>query len=277
MSIQKPFTSALIEILVFSQPGSLMQHYAVTLPRHGFELVLLNSPRELFLRLGLQTSSIVLLSCPLPEAYMLASRIRLLDSSVGLIMMADFKGPDARVRALHSGVDLCLEPDVEQSELAAYLHSLFRRVLIGRPQLSTSAVHSGRTDGYSNGGDDGQAFKLNGQANPGSRQETDGQAARSLKWQLTDRGWTLVDPSGVQIPLTTAEREFINRLFATPAKRIGRAELMSASEDGAPDATSASRYIDVLVSRLRRKAQQAGVDLPVRSIHRWGYMFTGEI
>ena len=86
-----------------------------------------------------------------------------------------------------------------------------------------------------------------------------------------------MDPSGVRIPLTTAEREFINRLFATPAKRIGRADLMSASEEGAPDTASASRYIDVMVSRLRRKAQQAGVDLPVRSIHRWGYMFTGEL
>lgn len=277
MSMQKPFTSALIEILAFSQPASLMQHYADAMPGHGFELVVLSSPRELFLRLGLQTSSIVLLSCPLAEAYMLASRVRLSDTSIGLVMMADFKGPDSRVRALQSGVDLCLEPDVEQSELAAYLHSLFRRVLIGRRQLLTSTVHSGRIDGYSNAGNDGLAFKLDGQANGPSGRETDGQAARSLKWCLADRGWTLIDPSGVHIPLTTAEREFINRLFATPSKRIGRADLMSASEDGAPDAASASRYIDVLVSRLRRKAQQAGVDLPVRSIHRWGYTFTGEI
>jgi len=277
MSIQKPFTSALIEILAFSQPASLMQHYAATLPAHGFELVALHSPRELFLRLGQQTSSIVLLSCPLAEAYMLASRIRLLDSRVGLIVMADFKGPDARVRALQSGVDLCLEPDAEQSELAAYLHALFRRVLTVQPQLSTTAIPASRTTGFADGGDYGQAVKLNGHADAARNHETVGQAAKSLKWRLSDRGWTLVDPNGVQIPLTTAEREFIHRLFATPAKRIGRAELMSASEDGAPDAASASRYIDVLVSRLRRKAQQVGVDLPVRSIHRWGYMFTGEI
>lgn len=277
MTIQKPFTSALIEILAFSQPASLMQHYADTLPAHGFELVALHTPRELFLRIGSQTSPIVLLSCPLAEAYMLASRVRLMDSSVGLIMMSDFKGPDARVRALQSGVDLCLDPDVEQSELAAYLHALFRRVLSGRPLPSTSLNHANRKAGYKDGGDYGQSFNRDKQAEADRHLDGEGQSAKPLKWRLSDRGWTLVDPSGVQIPLTTAEREFINRLFATPAKRIGRAELMSAPEDGAPDATSASRYIDVLVSRLRRKAQQAGVDLPVRSIHRWGYMFTGEI
>ena len=277
MSIKKPFTSALIEILAFSQPVSLMQHYAASLPAHGFELVTVGSPRELFLRLGLQTSSIVILSCPLADAYMLASRIRLMDSTAGLIVMADFKGPDARVRALQSGVDLCLEPDVEQSELAAYMHSLFRRVLLTRPQQAKASVNTNRSNSYSEDQDKAGADKWVHQSVVAGQMQADGQDPKPSKWRLADRGWTLVDPAGVQIPLTTAEREFINRLFATPAKRIGRADLMSASGDGAPDAASASRYIDVMVSRLRRKAQQAGVDLPVRSIHRWGYMFTGEI
>ena len=103
MSIQKPFTSALIEILAFSQPASLMRHYAESLPAHGFELVVLGSPRELFLKIGLQQTPLVLLSCPLAESYMLASRIRLMNAVAGLIVMADFKGPDERVRALQSG------------------------------------------------------------------------------------------------------------------------------------------------------------------------------
>jgi len=277
MSTQKPFTSALIEVLAFSQPPNLMHHYAASLPAHGFELSILGSPRELFLRLGLQTSSVVLLSCPLADAYMLASRVRMMDAVVGLIVMADFKGPDARVRALQSGVDLCLAPDVEQSELAAYMHALFRRVITARPPQSMVLVKPSQHQGFANGGDYGRVLNLEDQAIPVSQSATDRQAPQSLKWRLADRGWTLVDPNGVRIPLTTAEREFINRLFATPAKRIGRADLMSASEEGAPDTASASRYIDVMVSRLRRKAQQAGVDLPVRSIHRWGYMFTGEI
>ena len=277
MSIKKPFTSALIEVLAFSQPVSLMQHYAASLPAHGFELVTVGSPRELFLRMGQQTSPIVLMCCPLSDAYMLAPRIRLMDSSAGLIVMADFKGPDARVRALQSGADLCLEPDVEQSELAAYMHSLFRRILLARPQHVKVAANTIPANRFPGGGDYGTALKDESEPIARVHLGTNGQDVKPLKWRLADRGWTLVDPNGVKIPLTTAEREFINRLFATPAKRIGRADLMSASEDGAPDAASASRYIDVMVSRLRRKAQQAGVDLPVRSIHRWGYMFTGEI
>jgi len=277
MSTQKPFTSALIEVVAFSQPPSLMQHYADSLPTHGFELAVLSSPRELFLRLSLQKSTIVVLSCPLADAYMLASRIRLMDAVVGLIVMAEFKGPDARVRALQSGVDLCLDPDVEQSELAAYMHSLFRRVITARPAQSVVNIKSSLPGGYSNGGDYGRALNTGSESIAASDTAMDGQEPKPFKWRLADRGWTLVDPNGVRIPLTTAEREFINRLFATPAKRIGRADLMAVSDDGAPDAASASRYIDVMVSRLRRKAQHAGVDLPVRSIHRWGYMFTGEI
>ena len=277
MSIQKPFTSALIEILAFSQPASLMRHYAESLPAHGFELVVLGSPRELFLKIGLQQTPLVLLSCPLAESYMLASRIRLMNAVAGLIVMADFKGPDERVRALQSGVDVCLSPDVEQTELAAYMHSLFRRVLIARPHQARAGMQAVSTNDFANGGDYGKAPEIVPLQQGDGLQVAESAAPKSLKWSLVDRGWTLVDPSGVHIPLTTAEREFISRLFATPAKRIGRADLMSATEDGAPDSASASRYIDVMVSRLRRKAQQAGVDLPVRSIHRWGYMFTGEI
>ncbi len=200
-----------------------------------------------------------------------------MDASAGLIVMADFKGPDARVRALQSGADLCLEPDVEQSELAACMHALFRRILLAKPQHAKAVANASPVTIFPDGGDYGKALKLENESMAIGQLGIDGHDKPSPKWRLADRGWTLIDPTGVQIPLTTAEREFINRLFATPAKRIGRADLMSASEDGAPDAASASRYIDVMVSRLRRKAQQAGVDLPVRSIHRWGYMFTGEI
>lgn len=277
MSIQKPFTSALIEILAFSQPANLMQHYADSLPAHGFDVVMLSSPRELFLKISLQQAPLVLLCCPLTDSFMLASRIRLMDAVTGLIVMADFRGSDDRVRALQSGVDLCLHPDVEQSELAAYMHSLFRRVLIARPKQARAAMPAVAANDFENGGDYGKTADLARASLAGSVQTAASTVSKSLKWSLIDRGWTLVDPKGVHVPLTTAERDFITRLFASPAKRISRADLMSSTEEVAQDSASASRYIDVMISRLRRKAQQAGVDLPVRSIHRWGYMFTGEI
>jgi len=44
-------------------------------------------------------------------------------------------------------------------------------------------------------------------------------------------------------------------------------------EGGAARASSA-RSIDVIVSRLRRKAEQAGVVLPIRTVYGSGYLFT---
>jgi DNA-binding response OmpR family regulator len=37
------------------------------------------------------------------------------------------------------------------------------------------------------------------------------------------------------------------------------------------------RRTDVVVSRLRRKAQDMNVELPIRTVWGWGYAFTGEI
>ena len=37
------------------------------------------------------------------------------------------------------------------------------------------------------------------------------------------------------------------------------------------------RRTDVVVSRLRRKAQDMHLDLPIRTVWGWGYAFTGEI
>jgi len=98
------------------------------------------------------------------------------------------------------------------------------------------------------------------------------------RWMLRDLGWTLVAPDGRSLGLTTAEREFMTALLSAPGYRLTRQELQSrgvGQSDGGADG-QASRGLDVMVSRLRRKALAAGISLPVRSVHRWGYMFAAE-
>ena len=95
---------------------------------------------------------------------------------------------------------------------------------------------------------------------------------------LRDLGWTLVAPDGRSLGLTTAEREFMTALLSAPGYRLTRQELQSrgvGQGDGGADG-QASRGLDVMVSRLRRKALAAGISLPVRSVRRWGYMFAAE-
>jgi Response regulators consisting of a CheY-like receiver domain and a winged-helix DNA-binding domain len=107
-----------------------------------------------------------------------------------------------------------------------------------------------------------------------------GQANQAgARWTLRDHGWTLVSPEGKTLTLTTAEREFMTALLTSPDHRMARKALyarpsgmdMPLAREG-----HASRGLDVMVSRLRRKAQLAGMRLPLRSVRRWGYMFAAE-
>jgi DNA-binding response OmpR family regulator len=101
--------------------------------------------------------------------------------------------------------------------------------------------------------------------------------AGSEQWRLRDGGWTLVSPRGQRLVLTTLERKFMLSLFGAASRSLARAELSalapSTGESGEHPASS-PRGVDVMVSRLRRKAQAMGMPLPLRSVRRWGYMFT---
>ncbi|ANN68212.1 helix-turn-helix domain-containing protein [Bordetella bronchialis] len=96
-------------------------------------------------------------------------------------------------------------------------------------------------------------------------------------WRLREGGWTLLSPQGKRLGLTTLERLFMLALFEAPNHSLARSELGSLAagrgEAGERSVTS-PRGVDVMVSRLRRKAQAMGMPLPLRSVRRWGYMFT---
>ena len=83
------------------------------------------------------------------------------------------------------------------------------------------------------------------------------------RWRICGSSRYLFGPGAVQIPLTAAEGLFLGRLLAAPNQRLPRA--------------GGSRGDDVTVARLRSKARQLGVDLPVCAVRRWGYLFLDEV
>ncbi|AWP73217.1 response regulator transcription factor [Bordetella bronchiseptica] len=126
-------------------------------------------------------------------------------------------------------------------------------------------------------------------------------AAAASAWYLSNAGRVLAGPGGVRLPLTVAEREFMARLLAAPGHRLARQQLacgfrQRGTQDGAPvssealpswtanashaasydAAASLSRNVDVMVSRLRAKAQRMGINLPLLSVRRWGYLFIAD-
>lgn len=99
----------------------------------------------------------------------------------------------------------------------------------------------------------------------------------TVHWRLRDEGWTLVSPQGLRLPLTTLERKLMLCLFGASSRSLARTELSTLAPsvgEGGEHPASSPRGIDVMVSRLRRKAQAMGMPLPLRSVRRWGYMFT---
>lgn len=90
----------------------------------------------------------------------------------------------------------------------------------------------------------------------------------SRGWSLSDTRRVLVGPQGRTLPLTPVESEFMARLFSSPGCCLRRDESGSGAQ---------SRRLDVMVSRLRSKAREAGVDLPLRAVRHWGYIFLAEL
>lgn len=95
-------------------------------------------------------------------------------------------------------------------------------------------------------------------------------------WCLKGRGWQLESPQGITLALTSAERALMLALCAAPAKRLAHAALVGVVSNLAPE-ESALRRPSVLVSRLRRKFTEAGLEFPIRSLRGVGYELSVEL
>lgn len=103
---------------------------------------------------------------------------------------------------------------------------------------------------------------------------------RPSQWSLTDEGWLLKSPEGLQMALTTTERQFLLALCAKPEEGASHQELLCAIDSFSStsfDVSSGPNRLGVLISRLKRKANGAGFKLPIRSIYKWGYVFSAPI
>jgi len=89
-------------------------------------------------------------------------------------------------------------------------------------------------------------------------------------WRLLHRRSVLLSPDGAEVRLTGNEYLLL-REFGDQTKPVGRAALNAAigrSADNPKD-----RSIDFLISRLKRKCSDAGLDLPMSAVRGTGYVF----
>ena len=100
------------------------------------------------------------------------------------------------------------------------------------------------------------------------------ESAAQAPWRYQGTTWLLMSPSGQPVQLSNAEARLVQCLIEHPREVVGRATLLAAM--GRPGLEAYERNLDVTVSRLRRKAEQAsGEKLPIVAVRGEGYSFQG--
>lgn len=159
---------------------------------------------------------------------------------LGIVAIGRGMSVDARLRCLQSGADACLPEPQDLRELVCILLALARRLPAEADLSPVEELAAG-------------------------------------KWELRDQGWTLLAPSGATLSLSANERLVVRALLDVAGRAVGREALGNELQvEGGAVRSSTARSIDVIVSRLRRKAEQAGLILPIRTVYGSGYLFTDQ-
>lgn len=182
---------------------------------------------------------IVVLHASPATALLGVARLRSLLPSAWLIVTSEFPDKVSRVAAMLAGADTCADASLDSLELAATVLAATRR-REPRPAGRKVPPHTGEN-------------------------------RQSKAWSLTNDGWTLNSPNGKAIELNQIEREIMRDLIEKSNEPLMRS---SHAASGANDRVS--RNLDVAVSRLRKKAAEHSVHLPIKSIRGVGYVFVAE-
>lgn len=96
------------------------------------------------------------------------------------------------------------------------------------------------------------------------------------RWQLVRDSWQIVAPDGVIISLTGKELHFVETLLVNHGKPVKRETIIE--QLGYGDVEYASRAMDSLVRRLRRKIESSTrCEPPIRTVHAIGYCFSAPV
>ena len=95
-----------------------------------------------------------------------------------------------------------------------------------------------------------------------------------LAWHLDVATWRLMTPTGATMRLTRSEMKIMDLLSRTPGEPVMRHEI--GRHMGKSDRLIDHRYVDQLISRLRRKViSELGWEAPIGSAQGQGYFVPG--
>lgn len=166
------------------------------------------------------------------------------EANMGVVILTARAGRDDRVRGYGEGADLYLTKPVDGEELVLAVLNLARRArAMGSPRSSLD--------------------------HPASSLRSDS------AWRLDAMRQALLHPNGARLALSGREMILVETLARAEGATVSRKEL--AQGLGYAEANSESRSLDAVVRRLRQKAQDAGVELPLKAVHAVGFRFAAQL
>jgi two-component system response regulator PhoP len=263
-----------LRVYMVEDDDDLRKSIVLLLGRAGFEVRGMPDAPAFYKAHALAPCEVAVLDVGLPgeDGLSLAAQLRA-SGPIGIVMASARAAVQERIEALRRGADVYMVKPVHVEELAATIRVLGSRVrAVTRPGAAAPPQH----------------------------------AAPQPAWRLAQGDWMLCAPSGAQLKLTTNERSFMACLMAARDGVVSRDDLLRCI-DGAnagpgartglgtgmgtgmgmamgpgvdpdagadPDARGAEpKRLDVIASRLRRKATQAGMQLPLHAVRGSGYQF----
>ena len=227
-----------ISVIVVEDEESIRAEVCDYLEHHGFSVR--DAPDGTVLeRLILEApADVIVLDLGLPneDGIEIARRLRRQRGGMGIVVTTARARVEDRILGYETGADVYLVKPVNYGELAAAISAVKRH----RIQLADGAAGSEAYD------------------------------PAPLAWQLDLISWRLMTPTGAALPLTRAEMKLMDLLSRNPGTPVMRHQI--GVHMGKSDQLRDHRYVDQLVSRLRRKViSELGWEAPIGSAQGHGY------
>ena len=268
------------EVIVLQDADASGNDYAARLSAQGFRVhACCNVSALARLRHGCDIRGVLVVGDAQPVGHVVG-RIRALDTTMPVVVVRAGDDVALRVQALQAGADACYASDVAAVELAAALRAASRLRVAAPFEFTPITQHDPAAH------DQAERDPTAHDATPREPRALDWTSVlhrgavvdNPRGWRLMDGGCTLVSPVDERLRLTASERVLMQQLIGRVGRPLHRDDLAEAGwPSHAGMGANKPRSVDVLISRLRRKAERQGMALPLMAVRRWGYMFLGDV
>ena len=228
-------------VAVVEDNHDLREELMFFLKQQGFQAWGADSAEQFWKWLHINGTDIVLVDIGLPgeDGFTVVKHLKQF-GQYGLIIVSARGEASASAHGLDLGADLYLVKPLSFPHLLSSIESLWHRMSQGRTPLAAPAV----------------------------AQEPEG------GWALDATSNSLLSPAGAGIRLSQQEYTLLSILMAAPEVVMAKESLAARMF---PFENQASGHrIDVIMSRLRKKAREEQLKLPIRAIFGRGLVFVGK-